>query len=252
MSLLKPSVYYIIVLILGIFMIGLTSAGSIDSPDDVIKLGNGIIDYKKPCFNNGLYCSSLAECNVTIFYPNNSILINNKLMTNKISYHNYTINLSDSCAISCGIYKVDISCTDITLSASQTFYVEINPTGIKSTAERSSAITRSIWIVFCFAVLLFVAFLVVSNTSAKFVLIILSFIFILAGIQLVSSTLNQEVVDPSIIGLFDFISAAAFYFYWLGAGLIVVVLILTVWNTMNEKYNNIKLGKFGGNENIGN
>ena len=47
------------------------------------------VDLKVPCFNNGTYCSGSATCNVTILYPNSSVLVDNQLMTNGGSYHNY-------------------------------------------------------------------------------------------------------------------------------------------------------------------
>jgi hypothetical protein len=69
---------------------------------------NSPIDIKLQCIINGSYCSLSSICNVTILYPNNTILANNKLMTNQYSFHNYTI--TDSSII--GNYLCSASCCD--------------------------------------------------------------------------------------------------------------------------------------------
>lgn len=231
-----------ILIILSVLCTIQVSAGTLTDPDDVYKLG--VIDYKKPCINNGTYCSSSAVCNSTILYQNGSTFINNQLMTNNIAYHNITFTLS-SCSSDCGIYKVDMVCKDGGLQAAETFYLEVNPTGIKSTDARSSALTRAIWIVFIIGIILFGAFLRFEHPTAKYSFAILSAIFILAGFNLVLSTLSSEVVDPRIISLFDFVSAASYYFYWLGAGLLMIILFVTSFNTLFDKYRKQKLVKYG-------
>jgi len=82
------------------------------------------------CFSNG-YCSAIAVCNATVFYPNNTLLIDNVAMTNNINYYNFTIN--GSLLNTLGEYDVSGFCTDagssqeidfsfeITLSGEQTF-----------------------------------------------------------------------------------------------------------------------------------
>ena len=73
---------------------------------DVFKI-NQQVNYAKPCFNNGTYCSASATCNYTITGPNNLLLVNNKKATNQISVYNYSITPRDI-----GIYKVDMTCID--------------------------------------------------------------------------------------------------------------------------------------------
>lgn len=95
---------------------------------DVFKSGQ-TVDYKKPCFNNGTYCSSSATCNYTMYYPNNDLLIDNKPATNKIAYYNYTF----VAPATIGIYKVDMTCIDVDLKGSETYYFEVTGSGFNNT-----------------------------------------------------------------------------------------------------------------------
>lgn len=92
------------------------------------------IDIQEPCFNNGTYCSTSAICNITIYNPQSTVLVANQRMTNKVSYHNYTLAASSTDEI--GIYKYDVSCCDYTggvLCSADTFDFEITPSGFTET-----------------------------------------------------------------------------------------------------------------------
>jgi len=55
------------------------------------------------------FCDAVTECNITIYYPNMSILTNNEEMTNNINYFNYTTpSLSER-----GEYQAVIMCADL-------------------------------------------------------------------------------------------------------------------------------------------
>lgn len=94
----------IIMMVIGLAIITcleLISAGNIYKQNDVI-------DLKIQCIINGTYCSNSAVCNITIFYPNNSLLLNNEKMTNQLSFYNYT--LPDSSVLD--DYKCSATCCD--------------------------------------------------------------------------------------------------------------------------------------------
>jgi len=49
-------------------------------------------ELKLACFDiDDNLCSSTVSCNITVFYPNMSVLVDNKRMTNQLTFHNYTI-----------------------------------------------------------------------------------------------------------------------------------------------------------------
>ena len=62
----------------------------ISSSDLTFQYGKEF-DIKRPCFNNGTYCTLSRGCNLSITYPDGSSLLNNGVMTNNETYSNYTI-----------------------------------------------------------------------------------------------------------------------------------------------------------------
>ncbi len=86
-----------------------------------------VIDLKLPCFNNGTFCSGTATCNLTVLYPNYSIVVDKIAMENQGTYHNYTLNSSQTLTV--GEHSVIASCTDGAYSGSSTFNYDITPTG---------------------------------------------------------------------------------------------------------------------------
>lgn len=241
-SIPKYTMVYLSILI--IMMIGLASAGSPQEPDDYIKL-NENISYTKPCVDNGNYCSASTACNITVWYPNQSLFIGNKQMTNNLYYYNYTLKTLGNCDNYCGIYKIDIVCSNGVNNGSRTFYAEVNPTGLKPTDQRTATTGRAIWILSGISILFFVVFIFFQHPAVRYSSITMALIMVVAVINLVFTTLYQEVSDPSIIALFDFISAASYYFYWLGAGIIMIILLVTGLTTLFDRYNKIKLVKYG-------
>ncbi len=118
---MKPYINFFLVLILVVSMVS-----AIDT--DVSFQFNTKYDLKRPCFNNGAFCSDGATCNITIIYPNNGdFLINNKLMTNQGSIHNITVQQVSNNRL--GVYPVITSCTDGAVSGEDTFNIEITGDG---------------------------------------------------------------------------------------------------------------------------
>lgn len=91
------------------------------------------LDYRVICSNNGSICSSPAICNFTLFYPNQTTLINNKLMTNQTSYHNYTLSANQLASF--GEYCGYASCNDAGLKKDSTFCFKITPNGEPSISD---------------------------------------------------------------------------------------------------------------------
>lgn len=65
------------------------------------------IDIKNQCFVNNSYCGG-GSCYITILYPNNSLYINNGIMTDQTFFFNYTLPSS----IVRGLYPCNIVCCE--------------------------------------------------------------------------------------------------------------------------------------------
>lgn len=106
------------------FLVGIISADiDTNQVDDVFKV-NERINYAKPCFYNDTYCSATAQCNFTIFDPNNNVIVNNLPGTNQDSFHNYSIIFDKV-----GVWKIDMTCVDQGLTGADTFYAQVSGEG---------------------------------------------------------------------------------------------------------------------------
>lgn len=199
---------------------------------------------KDSCVNLIQTCSNCSFINITsVVYPNSTNAITNKLMTKSNSLYNYSFCLTNVS----GTYIVNGLGNPDGINTVFAYDFEINPIGIPATEVRATAMNRAVYILFIIAIVLFIAFLYTQNVPFKYSALILSFTFLVAGINLIFVTLTNEVVDPTVIELFDFITAASFYFYWLAGGMLIIIWILTFFNTMNESFAHQRYDKFGGN-----
>lgn len=82
------------------------------SAEENFRIGT-IVDLKKTCDNNGSFCSNNSVCNMTVYYPNLTVLANNVLMTNQINFHNLTFAASVfTSANTLGTYPYVMVCDD--------------------------------------------------------------------------------------------------------------------------------------------
>ena len=105
---------------------------------------NNDVDLKLPCINEGSPCSAIATCNITIDDPESNTIVDNQLMTNQNSYHNYT--LSETSKL--GTYQAIVFCDDDGESDFSTFSFATTENG--NTQEGLTFIVAiSIIILFC-------------------------------------------------------------------------------------------------------
>jgi len=84
-------------------------------------------DINRECFYNGAHCNqTIFMCFITIYAPNQSIILNNTQMHGEVNYYNVTIPYTDWPN---GFYRSVMSCSDGTNAGSEVFYFKINPTG---------------------------------------------------------------------------------------------------------------------------
>ena len=114
---------FILTLAIIIISISLTSAQTFKQYE--------ITDLKTSCINNGSYCA-VGLCNITLFYPNNSIYLNNQEMTNQYSFFNYTITTE-----TLGNYNCNALCCDgVYCNINKCDFI-ITPSGTELTTPQS-------------------------------------------------------------------------------------------------------------------
>jgi len=105
-----------------LFFIGIASAASYTFEKDTA------VDLKIACIDDtNRACDDEVACNITIFSPNSTAIVDNKEMTWNSKYYNYTLSPGDTSTN--GIYSVNVDCTEGG-QAFSTFTYEINNKGV--------------------------------------------------------------------------------------------------------------------------
>lgn len=190
--------------------------------EDIFIKQSTVYDLKRPCFNNGTYCDSSFACNFSMFLPNGTTVINNQEMTNQVSFHNITLSAVDTQIK--GTHAATMICTDGSESGSDTFEILINPVGLKPTDQRSNTLLLTVIFMGVISLFLFLAGFKMEFTPLKWSFYIMGMLSILIAINVMFVTMQDEIVNPNIEGLFDTVVASTFFLYW-GAG----VSILLIW-----------------------
>lgn len=113
-----------------LFFLAVTSAAiDTNDVDDVFQI-HDVIDYSKPCRNNGSYCSSSAGCNFTVKNAENGIMYDNAVATYNTSNGEANLTIYFN---SLGIWTIEGICCDGNDCGSDTFYAEVTGSGFNDT-----------------------------------------------------------------------------------------------------------------------
>jgi hypothetical protein len=211
-----------------------------------------------PCGNSGSFlgtfkqgeiinlkqiCDTCSYVNISgVKYPNSTIEnINLEMTKNGIDY-NYTF--SNTTQSGCYTYSV-YGDKDGSIKA-EVIDFEINPTGISSSESRTTAVSRSIYFTFGIAIILLIAFIFInSKPSIKWTFFLISMMFFLVSLNILFVGLKDEVVNPQIEGFFDIFTASFYYLFWGIFGILMVLWILTTFQTLLLKNKTTKMEKYG-------
>lgn len=228
------------VLTISIFLISLASAeinpcGSTNSFLTYIKQGNNISLYQQ--------CDSCSYVNLSsVRYPNSEIEnMNVEMIRNGIDYNYSFSNTTQS-----GCYSYSIYGDKSGVMKAEVIDFMVNPTGIPPSESRTTAVSRTIYFTFGIAIILLVAFLFIkSKPPVKWTLFLISMMFFLVSLNILFIGLQDEVVNPNIENFFDVFTASFFYLFWGIFGILMVLWILTTFQTLLLKNKTIKMEKYG-------
>ena len=117
-------------------------------PDYVFKDDQNI-DLKVSCFNSTQQvCRPTTHCNITVSYPNSSVLIQNQAMSYAVSYFNYTIPQAQINRV-IGEFPSTAYCCDSYECGYQTFTFLINAEGSRT----STYVMIIIFLIFTYGLL---------------------------------------------------------------------------------------------------
>ena len=179
------------------------------------------IEIKHPVRLDGAIVSGI-NCNLTVYYPNNSVLVDFKQMTDNGDYFNYTINSSQTQTK--GIYNYDITCQGGGQNATESFDFLINLGGIEPSDSRTQTQTRNILVFFGIAILFFVSMFFIKKFPIRLTLFLLMVWFILIGVNLTFISIGDEVLNPTVENFFSFFLTISFY-----ANYFIFISITILW-----------------------
>ncbi len=113
--------------------------------DDGVYQKDAVVDLKIACFdNNATSCNNSATCEISIFRPDNTILIDNLSMTNNINYFNYTLQTNETEEL--GEYRAITICRTGQYAGYSSFIFKITATGKAIEGEYSIAILIGLFV----------------------------------------------------------------------------------------------------------
>lgn len=224
-----------------VFMFALTGVSA--ETDFVFKEDNNV-SFTIPVYaNNYSRVDINTACYLTLKDDIGNIVIDDRNMTRQTNGE-YNTTLFGTEIDDSGEYEASVFCTNGNDNGFRTFSLLINPTGIRPSEERTSALTRTITIFFLLAVLSFFALFFVRSYPVKFTLFILMVWFVLMGINVGFVSLQDEVVNPNIENFMSFffvITTKAHYFMLFGIAVIWMI-------TFFANFQKIKESKQGGDD----
>lgn len=186
----------LLVAVLLISLVGATDASYIFKQYDDVNL-------KVSCYDeNNSLCDSSALCNVTILYPNNSVLIDGGEMTYTANYFNYTLQRNETAYT--GEYSCIVNC-DGSYKGFSTFNFLITPTGELMDTSDSIIYVGVIVLLLIFFGLCIFAFIISDNPTPKYASAGMAYLLLVA-ISYISYVTSKNILSTTV-----FISR---FFYW--------------------------------------
>lgn len=195
--------------------------------------------------NEMAVCSGSTSCNITIHYPNSTILIDKGGTTN-LNNGKFYYQLNENLTTTNGEYQTWIGCSDNGLNSSTSFIFEVNPTGIRPSDQKTSSISIAIYFTLIIGILFFLGFLFTSSKPpVKWTFFIFAIFFFLITLNILFVGLQDAVVNPRLESFFDSFTAISFYVYWFLAGVLAIMWFLTFLQTYFYNKNLKNIQKYG-------
>lgn len=200
------------------------------------------IDLKHPVRVDGAIVNNL-NCNISVYYPNNTILIDFLSMTDNGDYFNYT--LDSTLTHNKGTYPYSITCSNGTLSQTENFEFLLNYGGIEPTNTRNKSSQMAIYIFFGLGILIFISMFLVKPMPLKLTLFLIMVWFFLMGMNATFISLQDEVVNLRMEGFFDFFLSMGFLFNWFAFFAIIMIWFISFLVTLIERKKLKMIDKYG-------
>ena len=136
-----------------------------------------------------------------------------------------------------GDYSYIVQCNSSVLGGYENVGFSVTTTGYEITTGNAILIFLSVLLFFILGTLLFTGSFKVKKIQIKWTFILGSFIFFLAGLNLISALIPDALINSNVVRFFDSFTAISFIMFWFAFGLIAIMWILTFLQTWFYKKN---------------
>lgn len=220
-----------LVLMLGLALISLASAApGIYTQDDNITLLQT--------------CDNCTYINITTIVLGNKTTIEfNEVMTKVGSVYNWTLNSNYTSSL--GTYVINGLGDDDGEETIWTYNVEVTPSGSETTTGNAIITFVAVLFFFILGALALVGGNKQSKKPIKWTFMLFGFIFFLAGLNLISVILPDALINENVSNFFDGFTAVSFIMFWFTGALIIIMWILTFFQTYFYKRTLKQAEKYG-------
>lgn len=149
------------------------------------------LELKIPCINNGSFCGGSAVCNLTIFYPNDSLFLNGVGMVNRGTYFSYNLTANETGVL--GLYKQQVVCSDVGESGFSLSEFRITRDGLNNELNGLNVIGSILAVIFVITLFIVLGFVLEKKHPVLAVpLIFVGFFLIILLINVARIGLNPE------------------------------------------------------------
>jgi len=204
------------------------------------------VTFQKTCTNNlGATCSSSGLCNISIRYPNSSIMVDNINMTNN-NNGIFSVDLTQENITTLGEHNWDMFCCDAGSCDEGHGSFKVTTSGFEVDESNSLIFLISIGFLIVLSIVTFLGFAKLdAKPQAKYSFLIVSSMLFLAALNLISIVINDSLLNNKIASFFDTFTSISFLFYWFGFGLLAILWFITILNTILFKQKLKKEQMFG-------
>ena len=225
----------LICLMLGIFLLTVVSASLVDY--DTVQ--------QNECMNISQACATCTYVNISSVSRNNdSNLILNTPMTD-LGNGEWRYEFCNTSAT--GRYDVkgigDINGVD---SSFAVVFLVTHSGGTLDEGASGILIMGIIFMLIIGSLCLLGFFRKEQGFQTKWTLFLMSFIFFLAGANLISALIGDTLANPLVISFFDSFLAISFILFWFAFGLLAIMWILTMIQTLLFRKKQSDIQKYGG------
>lgn len=219
---MKHKLFYLLIFVC------LVSINFVSSSSDLTFKQDEFVNFSFVCLDTELnYCNSSTTCLISIIAPNGTAPISNESLNFSPTSFNFIFPTVDL-----GTHDWLVICQGLNSARSEGDYM-ITTSGSSITEGNSLTLSLAVIFFMIISILLFINFIrVTEKAQIKWTSFLLGFIFMLAALNLISLILLDSIVSPGITSFIDFFIASSFYMYWLAFGLLAVVWIFTIINTV--------------------